>query len=159
MITQGLEGFPKTGIAYRTKWSLRYSLQSYSWSSTVQWLRRWIVLSTFRALKPSESDSKAQFLKCLSHLRKALASCDHDCYVIRNRALACIRLPPARYSELWLARGWFNIQSMHSGENYLSSILSDARAPQRRVVVLFRYSTQKTEVSLELHTIPLLSID
>lgn len=52
------------------------------------------MLSTFRALKPSESDSKAQFLKCLSHLRKVLASCDHDCYVIRNERLHASACPP-----------------------------------------------------------------
>lgn len=52
------------------------------------------MLSTFRALKPPESDSKAQFLKCLSHLRKVLASCDHDCYVIRNERLHASACPP-----------------------------------------------------------------
>lgn len=84
----------------------------------------------------------------MSPLRKALASCDHDCYVIHNERLH----PPApRSLQRTVTCSWL-IKSMHSGENYLSSILSDA--PQRRVVVLFRYSTQKTEVSFVLHSIP-----
>lgn len=64
------------------------------------------MLSTFRALKPSESDSKAQFLKCLSHLRKALASCDHDCYVIRVPSACMHPLGPRSLQRtvtcLWL---------------------------------------------------------
>ena len=115
------------------------------------------MLSTFRALKPSESDSKAQFLKCLSHLRKALASCDHDCYVIRSERLHASACPPlvTANCDLLVADLIYNLCTQEK----ISSILSDALAPLRRVVVLFRYSTQKTEVSFELHTIPLLSID
>ena len=56
------------------------------------------MLSTFRALKPSESDSKVQFLNvfeaAMSPLLKALSSCDHDCYVIRTERLHASACPP-----------------------------------------------------------------
>lgn len=75
----------------------------------------------------------------MSPLRKALASCVHDSYVIRNE-----RLHPLAPRSLQRTVTWSRlIQSMHSGENYLSSIL-----PQRRVAVLYIFSTHRKQKSI-----------
>lgn len=52
---------------------------------------------------------------------------------------ACIRLPPARYSELWLARGRFNLYTQEKIIFAQSSLRCTSKS---------RYSTQNTEVSL-----------